>query len=135
MTKVDENGLSARLSHLEIGEWGEKLSQTGLIRRGWKVLWTNFRPKGGGEIDLVCRDSDVLVFVEVKTRTSLDYGRPSEAVDHEKRKLILRGASSWLRQLNKPEVRHRFDIMEVILEEGLPPKLNLIENAFSMSEF
>ncbi len=123
------------MTHLEIGAWGEKLTQTWLTRRGWKVLWTNYRAKKGGEIDLVCRDSDVLVFVEVKTRTSLDFGRPSDAVDHEKQKLIIRGAKSWLRHLDKPEVRFRFDIVEVILEEAMPPKFNLIENAFGMPEF
>jgi hypothetical protein len=54
-----------------------------LRRNGYKVLYRNFRGRTGGEIDVVCRDNDTLVFVEVKTRTSEDFGRPLEAVESE----------------------------------------------------
>lgn len=79
-----------------------------------KILYRNYRPKGGGEVDIVCRDEKTLVFVEVKTRSSDEFGRPADAVNAEKRELIARGARSWLRLLDKPETIARFDVVEVI---------------------
>jgi hypothetical protein len=60
-----------------------------LKRNGYKVLFRNFRGRSGGEIDIVCRDNDTLVFVEVKTRGCEDFGRPVEAIDPEKRSAFL----------------------------------------------
>jgi putative endonuclease len=84
----------------------------------------------GGEIDIVCRDREVLVFVEVKTRSSEAFGRPSAAVDQKKRRLLLRAAMSWLRMLDMPDVAFRFDILEVL--DGSPPEIRHIENAFTL---
>ena len=56
-----------------------------LKRSGYEILFRNFRGRSGGEIDVVCRDNDTLVFIEVKTRTREDFGRPLEAVDRAKR--------------------------------------------------
>ncbi len=67
-------------AHLRLGARGEKLAARYLRRHGFKVLYRNFRGRHGGEIDLVCRERDTLVFVEVKTRTREDFGRPLEAV-------------------------------------------------------
>lgn len=123
-----------RISHLEIGDLGEKLAKTWLTKRGWKVLWANFKARKGGEVDLVCRDRDTLVFVEVKTRTSMEWGRPADAVNADKQKLIIRGALAWLRRLDKPDTHFRFDIVEVLLEEEQLPNLTLIENAFQLPD-
>jgi putative endonuclease len=86
-----------------------------LRRHGYKVLYRNYRPARGGEIDLVCRERKTLVFVEVKTRAPGGLGRPADAVDSEKEEAIIRGASSWLRLLDEPDVPVRIDIVEVIL--------------------
>ena len=99
-----------------------------------KVLHRNFRAPKGGEVDIVCRDGDVLVFAEVKTRTTLDYGRPASAVNRGKQRLITRGGLGWLRLLDFPEVNFRFDIVEVVLVEGEVPDINLIRNAFQLPE-
>ncbi|MFT5470673.1 MAG: putative endonuclease [Verrucomicrobiales bacterium] len=122
------------MSNQAIGAWGEKIAGTWLTIRGWNVLWRNFRAKGGGEVDLVCRDNDTLVFVEVKTRTSDFFGQPASAVTKDKERLITRGALAWLRRLQKPDILFRFDILEVIAIEGKPPKPNLIQNAFQMPD-
>ena len=86
-------------------------------------------------MDLVCRDrvANELVFVEVKTRTSAEFGRPAEAVTREKEELIARGARSWIKLLNKPEVVFRFDIVEVIIGEG-EPVITQIKSAFVLPE-
>ncbi len=115
-----------------IGRVGERLAARYLRREGMKILYRNFRAPGGGEVDLVCRENMVLVFVEVKTRTSQAYGRPAEAVSREKQRLIIRGAIEWLRLLGFPEIAFRFDIVEVTLVRGKAPNLNLIQGAFRM---
>src|SRR5437899_7532472 len=86
--------------HLRRGARGEKLACRYLKRNGYKILLRNFRGRSGGEIDVVCRDNDTLVFVEVKTRTREDFGRPFFAVDRAKQKRISRGALALLRMLH-----------------------------------
>ena len=120
--------------HLERGASGEKLACRYLRRNGFKVLYRNFRGRSGGEIDIVCREGDTLVFVEVKTRTREDFGRPLEAVGTQKQKRISRGALAWLRMLDDPDILFRFDVVEVILAEGAPPRIELLRNAFPLSE-
>ena len=120
--------------HLRLGTRGEKLACQFLKRSGYKILYRNFRGRTGGEIDVVCRDGDTLVFVEVKTRTGEDFGRPIEAIDRDKRKRISRGGLAWLRLLNDPDILFRFDVVEVIIAEGAEPRLELIQNAFALSE-
>jgi len=119
--------------HIELGMWGERIAAKELRRRGFKILYHNYRGPHGGEIDLVCRDREILVFTEVKTRSREDYSRPFDAVDRKKRKLIQRGALAWLRLLGFPTLTFRFDVVEVIA--GKPPEVRVIENAFPMPEW
>lgn len=118
--------------HLARGAIGEKLACRFLRREGCKILYRNFRGRSGGEIDVVCRDGDTLVFVEVKTRSREDFGRPFDAVNREKQKRISRGGLAWLRMLDDPDILFRFDVVEVILTET-EPRIELIRNAFPLS--
>jgi putative endonuclease len=120
--------------HLRRGARGEALACRYLKRNGYKVLFRNFRGRSGGEIDIVCRDHDTLVFVEVKTRGSEDFGRPVEAVDQQKRRRISRGALTWLRMLDNPDILFRFDVVEVLIAGDTKPRVELIKNAFSLSK-
>lgn len=114
-----------------VGMTGENLAAKYIWRSGRKVLYRNFRPDGGGEVDIVYRDGNFLVFGEVKSRTSATFGRPADAVNKTKQRLVIRGANAWLRELNSPEVLFRFDIVEVLLPNGEIPEINLIEDAFT----
>ena len=125
---------SSRPQHLRLGTRGEKLAGQFLRRNGYKILYRNFRGRTGGEIDLVCRDRDTLVFVEVKTRTREDFGRPLDAVDRDKRKRISRGGLAWLRLLGDPDILFRFDVVEVIIVEDAQPRFELLRNAFALPE-
>jgi putative endonuclease len=125
---------SSKPAHLRRGLLGEKLARRFLRRNGYKILYRNFKGRSGGEIDVVCRDRDTLVFVEVKTRTREDFGRPIEAVDRQKQKRISRGALAWLRMLDNPEILFRFDVVEVVFVEELKPHLEIVRNAFQLSE-
>jgi len=120
--------------HLQLGSRGEKLASVFLRRQGYKILYRNFRARHGGEVDIVCRDADTLVFVEVKTRRHDDFVRPSEAINAAKRKLISRGGLAWLQLLDNPDVRSRFDVVEIVLAEDGEPRFELIRDAFELSK-
>jgi putative endonuclease len=120
--------------HLVRGVSGEKLAGRFLRRNGFKILYRNFRGRTGGEIDLVCREGETLVFVEVKTRSREDFGRPIDAVDREKQKRVSRGGLAWLRMLDDPDILFRFDVVEVIMTKDAEPRIDLIRNAFPLSE-
>ena len=116
-----------------MGRYGEKVAASWLRAHGYRILYRNFRLGSGGEVDIVCRQGDTLVFTEVKSTTSTAAGTPARMVDRPKRELIRRGARNWLMMLGR-EVPHRFDIMEIWLLPGAPPRVNLLENAFPMRE-
>ena len=113
-----------------IGDLGEDLARRWMWAHGIKVLFRQFEAHGGGEVDIVARSGKVLVFCEVKTRTSDKFGRPADAVDREKRKLITKGANAWIQELGFMPTVFRFDIIEVILKDEQIPEINHIENAF-----
>src|SRR5438445_8308881 len=114
--------VSSRPQHLQRGAHGEKLACRFLRHKGYKILYRNFKGRSGGEIDIVCRDRDTLVFVEVKTRTREDFGRPIAAVGVAKRRRISMGGLAWLRLLDNPEILFRFDVVEVLIAEGMAPR-------------
>jgi putative endonuclease len=70
----------------------------------------------------------------VKTRSGENFGRPFEAINRDQRKRITRGGLAWLRLLDDPDILFRFDVVEVIIAEGMEPRLELIRNAFSLPE-
>ncbi len=117
---------------MALGAWGEKTAARYLQRRKCKILYCNYRGPHGGEIDIICRDQETLIFVEVKTRRSEIFFRPIDAVNKEKRKLIKRGALSWLRLLRNPDITFRFDVVEVIAAE--PFEVRWIQNVFQLPE-
>ena len=118
----------------EIGRKGESLACLFLRRQGKKILYRNFDPPYGGEVDIVYRDGDTLVFGEVKTRTSEDFGRPLDAVDKDKEERVAKGGLAWMRMLDAPVSSFRFDVIEVVLIQGELPAINLIEEAFHLPD-
>ena len=72
------------------------------------------------------------MFVEVKTRTREDFGRPLEAVKRQKQKQISRGGLAWLRMLDNPDILFRFDVVEVVLADDAKPRMEIIKNAFEL---
>ena len=126
-------GLPARPEHLHRGDLGEDAAKRHLQQCGLKFLTRNYR-SARGEIDLIFRIEDCLVFVEVKTRSSGGWLRPAAAVNFRKRLLLARTALDYLRHLKNPEVKFRFDIVEVLLEEGRVVEVRHLENCFSLPE-
>ncbi|HEY6166972.1 MAG TPA: YraN family protein [Verrucomicrobiae bacterium] len=119
--------------HLQHGRLGERVAKRHLRRVGLKFLTANFR-SARGEIDLIFRDGDCLVFVEVKTRSSEEWTRPAAAVNAHKRRLLSQSALDYLRLLKNPEVKIRFDIVEVLLADGAVREVRHLPNTFSLSK-
>jgi len=115
--------------HTGLGQRGEEAAARHLLSLGFVILERRFRTRAG-EIDLIARDGDTLVFVEVKARSSLACGRPAEAVDGRKRGRIARAASLYLARHGDGEAPCRFDVVEVLEEPGSPARVRLIRNAF-----
>jgi putative endonuclease len=113
------------------GRWGEAVAEDCLARKGYRILGRRVRPDRRDEIDLVARDEQSLVFVEVKTRRSEAFGRPFESVDSAKRKALNRAAVRYLQQIGFPRMYYRFDTVEVVGSPSDPdPVVRHIENAF-----
>jgi len=115
------------------GSWGEDVAAAHLKACGWRVLGVRIRLDRRDELDLVAVDGDVLVFVEVKTRKGERYGRPAAAVNRDKRRILSRAAMRYIKRLREPRVCFRFDVIEVIGEQGAgAPTVRHIENAFPL---
>ena len=108
-----------------LGRIGENSARKYLKRKKYKIIEKNFTTKIG-EVDLIALYGDLIVFIEVKTRTSITYGNPSEAVDFNKQRKYILLAEQYL-QINKQyaSLPVRFDVIEILNEE-----INHIENAF-----
>jgi putative endonuclease len=83
---------------------------------------------------LIFREDDCLAFVEVKTRSSEDWTRPAAAVDARKRRLLSQTALDYLRLLKNPPVKIRFDIVEVLLADGVVREVRHLPNTFPMEK-
>ena len=119
--------------HLETGKWGEDMAERMLRKKGYRILAKRLRVGTRDEIDIVAAAGDVLVFVEIKTRGSEDFGRPAVSVDARKRRVLSRAAVRYVKALRRPRVIFRFDVVEVIGRRGDEnPVIRHIENAFSL---
>jgi putative endonuclease len=112
-----------------LGWRGEREAARHLRRQGMRVLSRGFRTRGG-ELDIVARDGDTLVFVEVKTRRR---GEPAEAVTPEKQKRLTRAAYRFLRRyrLLEPQVPCRFDVVAIVwANDRAKPEILHLKGAF-----
>lgn len=101
--------------HNELGQRGELIAQTFLKDKGYKILQTNWRNRKL-EIDIIAMDGETLVFIEVKTRQTLLFGEPEDAVDYRKRRSIIRAANAYVLK-NGFKNDARFDIISIIIEK------------------
>ena len=114
--------------HNRLGEEGERLAKMYLLSKGHVIMASNWRC-GKIEVDLISDDGELIVFTEVKTRSTTAFGNPEEAVDEEKELAMINAADIYLRNLHL-DVEVKFDIISVIINsEGV--QLNHIEDAFT----
>jgi putative endonuclease len=130
-----ETGKHARAAHLELGEKGERAALDYLKEQeGYRVVAINFRTPVGrslrgqrlsAEIDIIAYDADVLVFIEVKTRTSDEWAAPERAVDLRKQRQIARAARRYRRLMRVSGEQYRYDVVTVI-----PDRIELLRGYF-----
>ena len=113
--------------HNLLGNKGEMLASRFLLDKGYAVHHHNWR-SGHKEIDIIAQQRNVLVFVEVKSRTSEEYGNAYDAVDDKKIRLLISAAQSYIRKYNI-DLKFRFDIITVI-GNSEPYRIEHIEDAF-----
>lgn len=113
-----------------MGDRGEQMAAAYLAERGWVILHRNYRI-GHREIDLVMRRTEVVAFVEVKTRGGLGYGHPLEAITWKKRREIQRVAAAWADRHGLPGDVYRFDAVAILLPAGGgDPVIEHVEDAW-----
>ncbi len=118
----------------QLGRSGEDLALAFLVQKGYEPVARNYRFRGG-ELDLVMRDGDTLVFIEVRTKHAVDHGTPLETVDFKKRRQIERTARYFLaREKIADDVCCRFDVIGIVMTAGRPPLIEHITNAFMTGE-
>ena len=113
--------------HNELGKKGEELAVSYLRKKGYTILETNFRA-GRNEIDIIARDGNTLVIVEVKSRHSNYFTEPEYAVTLEKQKALIRAANSYIYRKNIQD-ETRFDIIAIVLNNE-EAHINHLEDAF-----
>lgn len=118
----------------DLGLRGERLAARELKRRGYRILERRWRCRAG-EIDLVARDGETLVVVEVKARRRRDYGPPSDAVDARKRRKLVQLARVYLAARRLENVSVRFDVVGVDLRPGQSPRIEVLRDAFDAGTF
>ena len=117
------------MNNIALGNAGEKIACDFLQHAGYKIITQKYRAKTG-EIDIIASKGGVTVFVEVKTRRSLLFGTPAQAVSKNKQDKIINTAWCFLQQTGKTNSQFRFDIIEVLLESGEKAECRQIINAF-----
>jgi len=118
------------LSRQALGRWGEAQAADYLLARGYQILARNVRTPYG-EIDLVAFFEQMLVFVEVKTRTNTRYGYPEEAVNQAKQAHMQAAAEAYIQTLDETAGTWRLDVIAVLQRPNEQPEITHFENVLS----
>ena len=117
------------MNRQEVGKLGEKAARKFLKKRGYRIRETGFRCRRG-EIDIIAQQKDYLVFVEVRTRSSLDFGTPEESITAAKKKKLIALALTYTNTHQNLPSLWRIDVVAIELDDkGKPKRIELIENA------
>ena len=123
-------GRGGPLSRAELAQRGEEAAARKLRADGYRIIARNFRCRSG-ELDIIAEEGGELVFVEVRSRTSTDYGTPAESVNRRKQRQIARTASHYLRWQVGGERACRYDVVEVYLTPtGRVERVVVLRGAF-----
>ena len=113
----------------EIGNEGEDLACAYLENKDWEILERNYF-FGKSEIDIIARDNRIIVFIEVKLRSSIKYGRPEEYVTEDKVEHVFSAAEAWMHEREMGDLPMRFDVIGILQKKNETPEFTHIEDAF-----
>jgi len=116
---------------IDLGKLGEDLALREVKRLGYKKIVRNYRCPMG-EVDLIARDGDTLVFIEIKTRRAGSTGYAKEAVNQRKRRQLSKVALCYMKEHHCFQTKARFDVVAVSLMGGRP-QLEVVKNAFDLA--
>lgn len=116
-------------SHREIGNTGENLACAFLESKGWNILERNFY-YDRAEVDVIAQDGSVIVFLEVKLRSTTKFGQPFEHVTESKVRNIFKAAEAWVRENDMHDSPLRFDIIGIVRKKNKEPEFNHIMDAY-----
>ena len=133
MNKVKQSQM--HMNREEVGKLGEKLAQKFLKKRGYRIRETNFHWRRG-EIDIVAQQKDYLVFVEVRTKSSLDFGTPEESITQSKKEKLIALALAYINAHQNLPLLWRIDVVAVEVDQkGKARRIELIQNAIQPGQF
>ncbi len=113
----------------KLGSRGEKIAAKFLRKQGYQIIEKNYRSRLG-EIDIVAKEDESIVFVEVKTRRSTDFGLPEEALSYDKRRRLSKLALGYLAHRRIKDTNCRFDMVSILMDTKKVKHIKLIKNAF-----
>lgn len=113
----------------KLGNRGEKIAAKFLRKQGYQIIEKNYRSRLG-EIDIVAKEDESIVFVEVKTRCSTDFGLPEEALSYDKRRRLSKLALGYLAHRRIKDTNCRFDVVSILMDTKKVKHIKLIKNAF-----
>lgn len=144
LSVINQHSRSLVKTSSEVGNIGERLASEFLAGNGYRLVIANFKVPIGrntkgvqisGEIDILAFDAEVLCFIEVKTRRSADFGGPLSAVDLRKQRQIIRTARVYRKLFGISHIKHRFDVVTVLLRKNNEPLIELIKGFWSEHKF
>ncbi len=116
-------------SRIDLGKRGEELATVFLEQKGFQIITRNYRQKTG-EVDIIAKDNNTLIFIEVKTRSSLLFGQPFEAVTEKKQSQLNRIALDYMTRNKIKNQAARFDVISILIEKNKKPKIEHLKNCF-----
>jgi putative endonuclease len=114
----------------ELGKKGEELAVRFLKKKGYRIIEKNYVCKMG-EMDIIAREKDTLAFIEVKTRTTTEFGPPQLAVNASKQRQLSKVALNYLKEKQLEDVKARFDVVAILLGQKRE-EIDLIRDAFDL---
>lgn len=113
--------------HNELGKKGEQLAVNFLLKNGYKIIERNYR-FDKAEVDIIAQKEDILAIIEVKTRSSIDFGNPQDFVKPKQIQRLVKAVNEYI-NVNELDIEVRFDIIAIV-KEGKGFKIEHLENAF-----
>lgn len=119
----------SKVNNKLLGQHGEQIAEVFLNKNGYKLLEKNYRYSRMAEIDIIAKEKDCIVFVEVKTRSSIDFGHPFEAINKKKIENIIQAGLAYLNETQEKYKRYRIDVIAIIGDiNTMTPKIEHLKN-------
>jgi putative endonuclease len=125
-----DRGQRSQREKKELGKKGEEVALRFLKKKGYRIIEKNYVCKLG-EMDIIAKEKDTLAFIEVKTRTTAEFGPPQLAVNSSKQRQLSKVALNYLKEKHLEEVKARFDVVAILLDQE-KEKIELIKDAFEL---